>query len=48
MKTINEDPAEFFATGGWDFLSIPGQPSNEVRHNISHAEAVEINSISTF
>jgi hypothetical protein len=31
MKTINEDPSEFFAGGGWGFLPIPGQPSDEVR-----------------
>lgn len=30
MKTINEDPAEFFAGGGWGFLPIPGAPSDEV------------------
>ncbi|CCA69595.1 probable SPT16-general chromatin factor (Subunit of the heterodimeric FACT complex) [Serendipita indica DSM 11827] len=29
MKTINEDPAEFFAGGGWGFLGIPGQPADE-------------------
>ncbi|KAG8825408.1 FACT complex subunit spt16 [Serendipita sp. 401] len=27
MKTINDDPAEFFAGGGWGFLTIPGAPA---------------------
>jgi len=30
MKTINEDPAEFFAGGGWGFLPVPGATGAEV------------------
>ena len=30
MKTINEDPAEFFSGGGWGFLQIPGASSDGV------------------
>lgn len=30
MKTINEDPADFFAGGGWGFLPVPGATGSEV------------------
>jgi len=30
MKTINEDPSDFFAGGGWGFLPVPGATSSEV------------------
>lgn len=30
MKTINEDPSDFFAGGGWGFLPVPGATGSEV------------------
>lgn len=29
MKTINDDPYEFFANGGWDFLTGGGEDSDD-------------------
>ena len=29
MKTINDDPYEFFANGGWDFLTGAGDDSDD-------------------
>ncbi|PVG03034.1 FACT complex subunit SPT16 [Serendipita vermifera] len=36
MKAINDDPTEFFTNGGWGFLPVPGQPSDE--HGSSESE----------
>lgn len=39
MKTINEDPADFFAGGGWGFLPVPGATGSENGSSASEEES---------